>query len=91
VSEAFTQIKAELPGLGLAAAIFNVGGQFVRTPFLELSKEAFLTGHETNGYDKLFPTTDCPRIHSDVCHDCHFSDVVPYLLSPILLPLEQLY
>jgi len=49
VSAAFEQIKAELPGLGLAAAVFNVGGEFVRTTFLELSEEAFSTGYELNG------------------------------------------
>ena len=65
VSAAFEQIKVELPGLGLAAAVFNVGGQFVRTSFLELSEEAFLTGYETNGYDKLSSTTDCSQIHRD--------------------------
>lgn len=56
VSVAFEKIKAELPGLGLAAAVYNVGGQFVRTPFLELSEVDFLAGYETNGYDKAFLT-----------------------------------
>lgn len=50
VGAAFSRIKAELlPGLGLAAAIFNVGGGFVRKPFLELTEEAFLSGYEVNG------------------------------------------
>ena len=57
VSAAFNRIKSELlPGLGLAAAIFNVGGGFVRKPFLELSEDAFLSGYEVNGYDRRFCT-----------------------------------
>ena len=54
MSEAFELIKSKLPGLGLAAAIFNVGGQFVKKPFLELSEEAFRGGFETNGYEEGF-------------------------------------
>ena len=55
VSAAFEKIKAELlPGLGLAAAVFNGGGKFVRMPFLDLSEEAFLSGYEVNGYDEHF-------------------------------------
>lgn len=54
VSAAFEQIKTKLPGLGLAAAIFNVGGQFVKKPFLELNEETFLGGFETNGYEEGF-------------------------------------
>lgn len=51
MTAAFKKIKAELlPGLGLAAAIFNVGGGFVRKPFLELSEGEFLSGLEVNGY-----------------------------------------
>jgi NAD(P)-dependent dehydrogenase (short-subunit alcohol dehydrogenase family) len=34
VKAAFEKIGKELPGLGLAAAVFNVGGRFVRKPFL---------------------------------------------------------
>lgn len=33
----------------LAAAIFNVGGRFVRKPFLELSVEDFKAGYDANG------------------------------------------
>ena len=55
VSAAFNRIKAELlPGLGLAAAIFNVGGGFVRKPFLELSEDEFSSWYELNGYDEHF-------------------------------------
>lgn len=34
---------------GLAAAIFNVGGGFLRKPFLELKTEEFEGGWKTNG------------------------------------------
>ncbi|KAI4187534.1 MAG: hypothetical protein L6R41_002752 [Letrouitia leprolyta] len=33
-----------------AAAVFNVGGKFVRKPFLELDQEEFESGWEGNGY-----------------------------------------
>lgn len=57
VKAAFEKIGKELPGLGLAAAVFNVGGRFVRKPFLELSEEDFLAGYEANGY--VFYVTGC--------------------------------
>ena len=34
----------------LAAAVFNVGGGFIRKPFLELSTEEFESGFKSNGY-----------------------------------------
>lgn len=36
-------------GAPLAAAIFNVGGRFIRKPFLELNEEDFMAGMEANG------------------------------------------
>ncbi|MCJ1400740.1 hypothetical protein MMC11_003948 [Xylographa trunciseda] len=47
VEEAFKKIK----GLGdeVAAGIFNVGGKFIRKPFLEMSLEDFEAGYEANG------------------------------------------
>ena len=33
----------------LAAAVFNVGGSFIRKPFLELTEEEFLSGMDANG------------------------------------------
>ena len=47
--KAFEQIKSEFKGKKLAAAIFNVGGRFVRKPFLELSLEDYEAGYESNG------------------------------------------
>jgi NADP-dependent 3-hydroxy acid dehydrogenase YdfG len=49
VSNALEKIKAEMKGAQLAAAVFNVGGRFVRKPFLELSEEDFMSGMEANG------------------------------------------
>lgn len=49
VSVAFEKIKAEMKGAQLAAAVFNVGGRFIRKPFLELNEEDFMSGMEANG------------------------------------------
>jgi NAD(P)-dependent dehydrogenase (short-subunit alcohol dehydrogenase family) len=49
VQNAFRQIDKELGGAALAAAVFNVGGRFVRKPFLELSLEDFAAGYDANG------------------------------------------
>lgn len=49
VSSAFEQIKKEYKDLKLAAAVFNVGGRFVRKPFLDLTLEEYEAGHEGNG------------------------------------------
>ncbi len=50
VKAAFEKIEKEFGGLPLAAAIYNVGGRFVRKPFLELSEDDFEAGWEANGY-----------------------------------------
>ena len=49
VKDAFAEIQKEFKGKQLAAAIFNVGGKFVRKPFLELSLEEYEAGYEANG------------------------------------------
>jgi len=49
VGNAFEQLKKEIGGASLAAAIYNVGGRFVRKPFLELTDEEFESGWEANG------------------------------------------
>jgi NADP-dependent 3-hydroxy acid dehydrogenase YdfG len=49
VSDAFEVIKKEMHGAKLAAAVYNVGGRFVRKPFLELSQSDFEAGWEANG------------------------------------------
>ncbi|PQE19534.1 short-chain dehydrogenase protein [Rutstroemia sp. NJR-2017a WRK4] len=49
VNAAFDEIKKEFGGKKLAAAIYNVGGKFVRKPFLELSLEDYTAGYEANG------------------------------------------
>lgn len=50
VKEAFVNIKKEFGGKKLAAAIFNVGGSFIRKPFLELTAEEYELGYSANGY-----------------------------------------
>jgi NAD(P)-dependent dehydrogenase (short-subunit alcohol dehydrogenase family) len=51
VKDAFAQIQKEFKGKKLAAAIFNVGGSFVRRGFLELTAEEYEAGFNANGYD----------------------------------------
>jgi enoyl-[acyl-carrier-protein] reductase (NADH) len=51
VANAFEKIKATMKGAQLAAAVFNVGGKFIKKPFLELNEDDFMAGMEANGYD----------------------------------------
>lgn len=50
VNSAFEEIEKKFAGKKLAAAVFNVGGKFVRKPFLELSLEEYGAGYEANGW-----------------------------------------
>lgn len=59
VNGAFDQIKQgdlwkDGGEFGVAAAVFNLGGGFVRKPFLELTKEEFESGWKTNGFVRFF-------------------------------------
>ena len=45
---AFSKIKDM--GVDVAAGVFNVGGRFIRKPFLELTLEEFESGYDANGY-----------------------------------------
>lgn len=58
VEKAFLEIKKEFQGKKLAAAIYNVGGKFVRKPFLEMSLEEYEAGYESNGYVSCFKYMD---------------------------------
>lgn len=50
VKKAFDQLKGTEGFQGaLAAAVYNVGGRFIRKGFLEMSQEEFETGWKTNG------------------------------------------
>lgn len=54
VKAAFEELE-EIAGGGegkgkVAAAVFNVGGRFIRKPFLELTQEEFESGWDANGY-----------------------------------------
>ena len=59
VKNAFDQLKKEMGGAALAAAIYNVGGRFIRKPFLELNEEEFESGWEANGYVFLHLQAGC--------------------------------
>ena len=48
VKSAFEEIDKEFKGKKLAAAVFNVGGGFVRKPFLELTQEEYEGGFKSN-------------------------------------------
>ncbi len=50
VSAGFQELKKEMGGASLAVSVYNVGGRFIRKPFLELSDEEFESGWEANGY-----------------------------------------
>jgi len=50
VKDAFAEIQKEFKGKQLAAAVYNVGGKFIRKPFLELTLEDYEAGYEANGY-----------------------------------------
>jgi len=72
VSNAFEQIKKEYGGKKLAAAVFNVGGKFVRKPFLELSLEEYEAGYESNGKGFfLFAQKTLPLLLDSVADSPH--------------------
>ena len=48
VEKAIEKVKGEFGG-ECAAAVFNVGGRFIRKGFLELTREEFESGWESNG------------------------------------------
>lgn len=49
VKDAVGAAQKEFGGDKCAAAVFNVGGKFIRKPFLELNQEEFESGWEANG------------------------------------------
>jgi hypothetical protein len=65
VANAFEKIKAEMKGAQLAAAVFNVGGKFIRKPFLELNEEDFMAGMEANGYEQSSCSSRVSLVKSD--------------------------
>lgn len=44
VRRAFEQVEREFGGAGVAAAVFNASGRFVRKPFMELTEADFMAG-----------------------------------------------
>lgn len=49
VHNAFKVLKEQVGQGKVVAAIYNVGGRFIRKPFLELSAGEFESGWEANG------------------------------------------
>jgi NAD(P)-dependent dehydrogenase (short-subunit alcohol dehydrogenase family) len=50
IKGAFEEIQKEFKGKKLAAAVYNVGGGFVRKPFLEMTLAEYEGGYKSNGY-----------------------------------------
>ncbi|KAG7006514.1 protein arginine N-methyltransferase skb1 [Physcia stellaris] len=48
-------LGGEDKGGKVAAAVFNVGGRFIRKPFLELTQEEFEAGWDANGFPRRLP------------------------------------
>ncbi|CAL3962365.1 unnamed protein product [Diplocarpon coronariae] len=67
LEEAFAEIEREFEGKRLAAAIYNVGGRFVRKPFLELTREEYAAGFQANGVGfYLFAQATLPGLLASV-------------------------
>ncbi|KAI9744876.1 MAG: hypothetical protein M1818_001801 [Claussenomyces sp. TS43310] len=69
---AFARIKEEVGDKQLAAAVYNVGGSFVRKPFLELTPEEFASGFQSNGQGLYnFASLSLPLLLSSVSSSPH--------------------
>lgn len=72
VKDAFAEIQKEFRGKKLAAAVFNVGGGFVRKPFLELTQEEYEGGFKSNGTGiYLFAQATLPLLLDSVSTSPH--------------------
>ncbi|KAF7941933.1 hypothetical protein BTUL_0021g00390 [Botrytis tulipae] len=72
VTNAFEEIKKQYGSKKLAAAVYNVGGKFVRKPFLELSLEDYEAGYESNGKGfYLFAQKALPLLLDSVADSPH--------------------
>ncbi|TAQ89369.1 hypothetical protein B7494_g2320 [Chlorociboria aeruginascens] len=72
VSSAFKEIEKEFQGKKLAAAIYNVGGRFVRKPFLEMTLEEYEAGFVANGRGfYLFSQATLPLLLDSVSSSPH--------------------
>ncbi|KAF3936153.1 hypothetical protein ABW19_dt0201823 [Dactylella cylindrospora] len=74
VSNVFKTVDEKFPGQPVAAVIYNVGGKFVRKPFLEQTLENFKTGLEGSAIGAfIFAKAALPHLvssasHSDLTH-----------------------
>ena len=71
VKKAFGKIEQEFgqngkEGVKVAAAVYNVGGRFIRKGFLDLTREEFESGWDANGYVKLLPACSTFRPSSSL-------------------------
>ncbi|KAF2088870.1 NAD(P)-binding protein [Saccharata proteae CBS 121410] len=68
IKSAFDGIKKEFGGdVGLAAAVFNASGRFVRKPFLELTEDEFVAGYDVSGKGAfLFSQATMPLLLNSV-------------------------
>lgn len=57
VQAAFKHVNEQFGSLPLAAAVFNLGGGFVKKPFLELTETEYEQGFNAQGYVQSSPTT----------------------------------
>jgi NAD(P)-dependent dehydrogenase (short-subunit alcohol dehydrogenase family) len=87
VAKAFEAIQKEMGDAKLAAAVYNVGGGFVRKPFLELSEKEFKAGWDSNGYvdddddDENEPQADHALCRLGLYNFAH--QTIPLLLSSV--------
>lgn len=86
VKSAFSKINSEFGDAKLAAAVYNVGGGFIRKGFLDLTEKEFESGWEANGYD---PQAHCaPRTYLliqlpvDAAHSSSPSPHSPFCSTP---------
>ena len=77
VQRAFEEVEKIAGGKEgkVAAAVFNVGGRFIRKPFLELTQEEFEAGWEANGCVSsiIFSCSTIPSCSSQKLAPTHLS------------------
>ena len=90
VSSAFKQISSDLGQASLAAAVFNVGGKFIRKPFLELSQEDFEAGYEANGCSMPIPLPQSKTVLIDLPANSKGAFLFSQATIPLLLKSKDL-
>ncbi|KAF1989253.1 NAD(P)-binding protein [Aulographum hederae CBS 113979] len=82
VGRAMERVRGEFgEGVGVAAAIFNASGSFVRKPFLEMTEEEFMTGFDVSGRGAfLFSRALLPGLLSAVPSSTSSTTLTPTLI-----------